>query len=61
TGFRLLCGTWEPDVLMLREKLKWKPHGGESTDAGHRNGAIRSSDETPVMGVERRDCIVQLY
>jgi hypothetical protein len=56
-----LCGTWEPDVLMLREKLKWKPHGGESTDAGHRDGAIRSSDEAPVMGVERRDCIVQLY
>ena len=23
TWFRLLCGTWEPVVPMLREKLKW--------------------------------------
>ena len=23
TWSRLLCGTWEPVVLMLREKLKW--------------------------------------
>jgi hypothetical protein len=51
----------EGDVMMQREKLKWKPHGGKSTDAGHRDGAIRSSDETSVTGVERRDCMVQLY
>ena len=33
---------------------------GESTDAGHRDGAARSSDEGPVMGPERRGCVVQL-
>jgi hypothetical protein len=27
---------------------------GESTDAGHRDGRIRSSDEVSVMGMERR-------
>jgi len=30
-----------------------------STDAEHRDGAARSSDEGPVMGLERRGCIVQ--
>src|SRR6516225_1258210 len=30
------------------------PYEGESTDAGHRGGATRSSDEGPVMGLERR-------
>jgi hypothetical protein len=34
-------------VLMLREKLKWRPHESESTDAGHRGGTTRSSDEVP--------------
>src|SRR3954464_15417466 len=27
----------------------------QSTDAGHRGGPVRSSDEGPVMGLERRD------
>lgn len=45
---------------MTREKPTWKPHGGESTDAGHRDGATRSSNEVPVMGTEPRGCIVQL-
>src|SRR6185436_4663151 len=27
----------------------------QSTDAGHRGGPVRSSDEGPVMGRERRD------
>jgi hypothetical protein len=27
---------------------------GKSTDAEHRDGAARSSDEGPVMGLERR-------
>ena len=39
---------------MLREKLKWRPHESESTDAEHRGGLTRSSDEVPVIGVERR-------
>ena len=46
---------------MLREKPKWKPHEGESTDAEHGGGATRSSDEVSVMGMERRGCIDQLY
>ena len=29
-------------------------HKGQSTDAGHRGGPARSSDEGPVMGLERR-------
>jgi len=45
---------------MLREKHKWKPHKCESTDAEHRGGATRSSDEYSVMEWERRGSIVQL-
>ena len=46
---------------MLREKPKWRPHKGESTDAGHRDGATRSSAEVSVMEMERRGCVDQLY
>ena len=53
-------GTWEPVASMPREKPKWKPHEGQSTDAGHRGGWARSSDEVPVMGMERRGPITQL-
>jgi hypothetical protein len=52
-------GTWEPVASMLREEPKWKPHEGQSTDAGHRGGWARSSDEVPVMGMERRGPIIQ--
>jgi RNA-directed DNA polymerase len=45
---------------MPREKHKWKPHQCQSTDAVHRDGATRSSDEDSVMGLERRGSIVQL-
>jgi hypothetical protein len=45
---------------MLREKHKWKPHKCESTDAEHRGGATRSSDEDSVMELERRGSIVRL-
>ena len=31
---------------------------GPSTDAGHRGGPTRSSDEGPVMGLERRGRVV---
>jgi hypothetical protein len=47
-------GTWEPVASMLREKSKWKPHEGQSTDARHRGGWACSSVEGPVMGLERR-------
>ncbi len=46
---------------MLREKLKWRPHESESTDAEHRGGATRSSEEVSVMGMERRGCVDRLY
>ncbi len=39
---------------MIREKLKWRTHESESTDAGHRDGLTRSSVEASVMEVERR-------
>jgi hypothetical protein len=32
---------------------------GQSTDAEYRDGAARSSEEGPVMGLERRGCVVQ--
>ena len=46
---------------MLREKFKWKTHKNESTDAGHGGGAARIREEGSVMGLDRRDCVVQLY
>lgn len=45
---------------MTREKYKWKPHKYESTNAGGRGGATRSSEEDSVMELERRGSIVQL-
>jgi hypothetical protein len=59
--FRLLCGTWEPVAPMPREKRKWRPHERESTEAGHRDGVTRRSEEGPVMGLERRGDSVWLY
>ena len=38
-------GTCRPDVR--REKLKWRTHESESTEAGHRGGTTRSSEEVP--------------
>ena len=32
---------------------------GESTEAGRRGGAARSSVEGPAMGLERRGCVVR--
>jgi hypothetical protein len=45
---------------MLREKRKWRHHKCESTEARHRGGVTRSSEEGSVMGSERRGYIVQL-
>jgi len=44
---------------MLREKFKQRTCENESTDARYRGGKVRSSDEIPVMGVERRDFVIQ--
>ena len=46
-------------VPMVREQSKWRTHEDESTEAGHRDGPERSSDEASVMEVERRDCVIQ--
>jgi hypothetical protein len=43
-----------------RENSKQLICEGESTDAGQRGGPPRSSDEGPVMGLERRGRIVQV-
>lgn len=59
TRTRLLCGTWEPVTPMPREKRKGKPPECESTDAGYRDGAIRSSAEGLVMRLERRGCPIR--
>jgi RNA-directed DNA polymerase len=46
---------------MPREKSKGQIPKDESTDAEHRDGAVRKSNEVPVMGTEQRDCIIQFY
>jgi hypothetical protein len=46
---------------MEREKHKRRKSRGESTEAEHWDGPIRSSDEGPVMGTERRDRVKQSY
>jgi hypothetical protein len=69
---RLLYGTWEPVVsrdgqpvvcdLQLAGYGRSPSEGnreGESTDARHRGGSARSSDEGSVMGLERRGRAVQ--
>ena len=44
---------------MRTEKLKWKTHEGESTEAVHRGGTTRSSEEVPDNGMERRGGVVE--
>jgi hypothetical protein len=69
---RLLHGTWEPVVPRDGQPVAYGlrlagygriPSGrnreDKSTDAGHRGGSARSSDEGPVMGLERRGRAVQ--
>ena len=52
---RQLCGTWEPSAPMLTERFKQKPCESLSKDAARRGGTIRSSEEVPDKGMERRD------
>ena len=49
-GLRLVVWSENPKQLICE---------GESSDAGHRGGPSRSSDEGPVMGLERRGRVVQ--
>src|SRR5882757_9615050 len=46
---------------MAREKHKRRKPRGESTEAEYWGGPIRSSDEGPVMGLERRDRVRRSY
>jgi len=46
---------------MRREKLKRTTRKSLSTKARCRDGVARSSEEDPVIGLERRRDIVQLY
>ena len=69
----LWCGTWEPVVSRPRrpverswpaavggrESSKRLTREGLRTDAGHRGGPDRSSDEGPVMGPERRGRVIR--
>jgi len=43
---------------MLREKLEWKTHKSESINVQRGGGVTRSSEEVPVMGMERRGHVV---
>jgi hypothetical protein len=45
---------------MQREPSKWKTHKDLSTDARHRGGLARSSDEASVTDVEQRGQVVLL-
>lgn len=69
---RLLCGTWEPVVppsgrlvvFDLRPIVSGRaPNGsgreGRIPGAGHRGGPSGSSDEGPVMGLERSGRTIQ--
>jgi hypothetical protein len=69
---RLLYGTWEPVVLRddqlvasgLRLAVSGKVSSGRNREGripvvGHRDGPSRSSDEGPVMGLERRGRAIQ--
>ena len=51
-------GPWAV-IWMRSEKSKGRPSEDESTEARHKGGTARSSEEAPVMGVERRGCVVQ--
>lgn len=66
---RLLHGTGEPVVLESLPRDGWgggsSPSGRNreelSTGPGHRGGPSRSSDEGPVMGVERRGRVIPVH
>jgi hypothetical protein len=52
-------GTCRPDAK--GETQMRGPHKSESTNAGHRGGAVRSRGEDSVMELDRRGCVVRLY
>src|SRR6516162_241277 len=62
-GFRMerenLCFVTSEDVK--GQAASGSNREGESTEAGRRGGAARSSVEGPVMGLERRGCAVRSW
>ena len=52
-------GTCRPDVKGEAQADSLRK--GQSTDAGHRDGIVRSRVEGSVMELDRRDGVVQLY
>jgi hypothetical protein len=56
-AFARNMGTCRPDAK--GDAQMGGPHESQSTDAGHRDGAARIRDEGPVMGSDRRGCVVQ--
>ena len=57
SGFRMERENLLPDVK--GQAASGSNREGESTDAEHRDGVARSSDEGSVMELERRGCVVQ--
>jgi hypothetical protein len=51
-------GTFEPVAPMPREQPQRGDRKGLSTNAGHRDGTTRSSEEGPVMGLEPRGRVI---
>jgi hypothetical protein len=45
--------------LDVKGKIQVHKRKDESTEARHRGGRIRSSDEVSVMEIERRDCVIR--
>ncbi len=43
----------------VKGKAQVQTHKAENTDAKHRDGATRNSDEEAVMALERRGCITK--
>ena len=52
-------GTCRPDAKGETQAVSRRE--GLSTDAGHRGGDVRSRDEGPVMGLDRRGVVIGLY
>jgi len=52
-------GTCHPDGKGATQAVSHRE--GLSTDAGYRGGDVRSRDEGPVMGLDRRGVVIGLY
>ena len=56
---RLRHGTLEPVASMKRERPKRGNRKADNTDARHRDGTTRSSEERSVIDRERRGRVIQ--